>query len=300
MTTNSKIINPKNWVITDIFISNDKSLIYNVLPLITETTSEEDKLSYKDKKWILKVTEDVNEIDQIYNLKMYNNNLCIKIDKNSLFVNEKTKENYYAMEKYDDNIQNNFRYAQENFMKLGKYVIDFFHWLHVEEEQIHGDIKANNIVFKASYNDNPFKIIDYENIKSPDVKYICNETHNDNYYYYYLGCEYNKPYHSYRMDLQAFGYVLYSIAASDSYYYMFEWQLKACKYYQMKEIFNSFAYLDNIKKKYSPNHRLENSKYKDIINKYFDIIKNQEWNQDPNIDVYNKLKELFKDVGCSV
>jgi hypothetical protein len=38
---------------------------------------------------------------------------------------------------------------------------------------------------------------------------------------------------------------------------------------------------------------LENSKYKDIISKYFDIIKNQEWDKDPNIDVYNKLKELF-------
>ena len=86
MTTNSQIINPKNWVITDIFISNDKSFIYNVLPLINETSSEEDKLFHKDKKWILKVTEDVNEIDQIYNLKMYNNNLCIKIDKNHLGV----------------------------------------------------------------------------------------------------------------------------------------------------------------------------------------------------------------------
>jgi hypothetical protein len=176
MSSNSKIINPKNWIITDIFISNDKSHIYNVLPIINESTSEEDKLFLHDKKWILKFTDDINEIDQIYNLKIYNNNLCIKIDKNSLYANEKTKENYYVMEKYDDNILNNFRYAQDNFMKLGKYVIDFFHWLHIEENQIHGDIKSNNIVFKQSYKDNPFKIIDYENIKSPDVKYICNET----------------------------------------------------------------------------------------------------------------------------
>jgi hypothetical protein len=221
MSSNSKIINPKNWIITDIFISNDKSLIYNVLPIINESTSEEDKLFLHDKKWVLKFTDDLNEIDQIYNLKIYDNNLCIKIDKNSLYANEKTKENYYVMEKYDDNILNNFRYAQDNFMKLGKYVIDFFHWLHIEENQIHGDIKPNNIVFKQSYKDNPFKIIDYENIKSPDIKYICNETHRDNYYYYFLGCEYNKPYHSYRMDLQAFGQVLYSIAVSDKYYYMF-------------------------------------------------------------------------------
>jgi hypothetical protein len=179
---------------------------------------------------------------------------------------------------------------------IGKYIVDFFHWLHLEKKKVHGDIKSSNIVVKYLNCDNPFKIIDYETITNQDLTRLCNELHRDNYYYYHLGCHYNKPYLSFRMDLQSFGQILHSIAASVDYYYTFDWQKRSSDYYHSKYHLrsrNDFNLLDNNKINYRKDHRIKNNKYKDIILKYFEIIENQGWEDEPNIKVYEQLKELF-------
>jgi len=295
-----QIINPKDWILSTIFVRNDKSLLYNVLPIIDEYTLEEDKIILRSKKWILKLSDYPEELEVIKSLKLYENNLCIVIDKDNLYCNDKTKRYYYIMEKYDNNLYDNYQYAKDNLMKLGRYMINFFEWLHVENKLVHGDIKPNNIVFKVSNENSPFKVIDYENIRTQTNKYICNELNNDNYYYYHLGCEYNKPYNSYRMDLQSFGYILYSIAASNDSYFRFDWQKKAIEYYERQKNYNSYYALEINKSHYGKGEGLENSKYKDIVLKYFDVIKNQDWEEDPNIEVYKELKELFTEVQNTI
>jgi serine/threonine protein kinase len=292
MNSNSNIINPKDWILTDIFIKNDKSFLYNVLPIINENTSEEDKKILNNNKWVLKIIDDAYELNIINELKLYDNELIINIKKDSFHYDKKNNMFWYIMEKYDGNIYNNYLFAQLNLIKLGNYMIKFFKYLHLDNKHIHGDIKPNNIVYSCSNKDYPFKIIDYESTRKISRKFLCNEYHNDNYYFYYIGCEYNKPFYSYRMDLESFGCILYSIAVSDTIYYLSNWQLEAIRCYDHKKP-NQFYYLHNMRKLYNKENKLENNQYKNIILKYFNIIKKQEWFEEPNQDVYKELEELF-------
>lgn len=293
MLSNQHVINPKNWILVKTLIKNEKSLIYNILPIIDKNSSEEYQTFLSNKKWILKVTDDPYEIHIIEYLKMYDNELCIKIDKTSLFRDDKTKINWYVMEKYDNNIYADIKFAKKNLMKLGDYMCKFLRWLHIENHNIHGDIKANNIVFDNSNKDYPFKIIDYESIRPPSKKLLCDESHYENCYFYYLGCDYNKPYYSYRMDLEAFGRILFSLEVSDDYYQLSEWQTEAIKCYDLK-MYNSFFRLALLKQAENKEAELEYSIHKNTILKYFNIIRNQDWFDEPNVEVYDELEKLFK------
>ena len=76
MNSNLNIINPKDWILVDEFIKNEKSLLYNVLPLI-EKMSNEEKEFLNNKNWVLKLIDDPYELDIISELKLYNNDLFI-------------------------------------------------------------------------------------------------------------------------------------------------------------------------------------------------------------------------------
>ena len=293
MNSNKSIINLKDWILLDLIFKNYKSFIYNIIPKKNDTLSEEDKKFLYKNKWVLKIADDPREINAITSLELYNNNLCIKIYKNSLHYDSLNKQSWYIMEKYENTIYNNFKYGQDNLIKLGKYMIEFFEWLHIENEKIHGDIKSNNIMFKSSYNDNPFKLIDYEFIDNQNIHLLCNEDEKNSYYYYHIGCEYNKPYFSFRMDLEAFGYVLHSMALSKESYYLLEWQDRALEYYESKKFTNEYIDLNFIRNSCKIEDTLKNNKYKDIIIKYFDIIKKQDWFENPCIEVYKDLKKIF-------
>ena len=291
MNSNLNIINPKDWILVHEFIKNEKSLLYNVLP-INENFSDEEKTFLNSKNWVLKLIDDPHELDIITQLKLYNNDLFLKIIDNSLYYNYDNKYYWYIMEKYDDNIYNNFLFAQINLIQLGNYMIKFFKYLHVDKKYIHGDIKPNNIVCSYSNKDYPFKIIDFESTRTQSNKMLCNESHNDNYYFYYIGCDYNKPFYSYRMDLEAFGCILYSIAISEYKYYLSNWQKEAIRSYDNK-IPNQFYNLVSMKKLYNKENKLKNNEYENIINKYFNIIEKQDWFADTNIKVYEELEKLF-------
>jgi hypothetical protein len=66
------------------------------------------------------------------------------------------------------------------------------------------------------------------------------------YYYFGLGCISDKPFMSYRMDLQAFGYLLWSLSLSIDSYHRFNWQMKAFTYYDNNKITSEFYDLENI------------------------------------------------------
>ena len=134
MDSNSHLINPKNWVITDLIFNNDRTFIYNVIPFFDKDTPEEYKKYVNECSWILKLTTDTDEINIIYAMEICNNNLCIKIDKNSLYYERKINRSWYVMEKYDNHISTDYYFTQNHIIELGKYVIDFFHWLHLEKK----------------------------------------------------------------------------------------------------------------------------------------------------------------------
>lgn len=284
---NNLIKTTKHWILLDKIIDTPNSKLYNVSPIIDENTPEEDRKDLSSRKWIVKFSPDNVENTIIESLKLYDNNLCIKIPKNILFRNNGSVDNnWYTMEKYETTITQNYIFARKKIKQLGLYMIKFFEWLHVKENKIHGDIKPTNIMINKKNKENPFIIIDYETIGIPDLRYKCTDNDYINYYYFYIGCDYDKPYFSYRMDLQALGYILYALVLSIDEYHIFPWQELSHNYYLAKSTKNFFG--DLIKLRPS-NIKIENI----LINKYFEIINEQGWESAPNPEVYNKLKELF-------
>lgn len=291
MNSSNNLKNIKNWIILDKFIQSPNSIIYNIRPIIDNTVSAEDEKDLLSSQWVIKVSPDNVENSIVEELKLYENELFIKMPKNNIYRNnESIENNWYIMEKCDSCIGKNYIFARKNIFELGNYVINFFEWLHIEKNKIYGDIKPNNIMINKKRK-NPFVIIDYETILTPDLRYICDEKSYNNYYYFYIGCEYGKPFFSYRMDLESFGYILYALVLSTDSYYVFNWQKTAFTFYNNKIKDNLFGELI-IQKEYT-NVIIPNLIHKELINNYFEIIKEQKWEGPPNKEVYNKLKELF-------
>jgi len=292
MNSSNLIKNAKNWILLDKLIQSPNSVIYNIAPIIDENTPEEDIKDLTSTKWIVKISEDNVENLVVEELKLYENDLFVKIPKNINFRNNGLlQNNWYTMERLDSSIGENYIFARKKIYELRKYMMNFFEWLHIKENKIYGDIKVNNIMINKKGTKSQFVIIDYETISTPDLRYICDEKSFNNYYYFYIGCDFGKPYFSYRMDLQAFGHILLALVLSTDNYHVFEWQNSAYSLYKTKTQLNYFQNL--IKEKENTSIVISNPKHKVLIDKYFEIIKEQEWYASPNVEVYNKLKDLF-------
>ena len=193
------------WKIENAIEKKSDSAIYNVIPSHLEDKS----IELYENDWVMKITDYNDEIRVIENLKIYENPFACKMP-----INYENRHGFYknyfwfVLEKYDDNLLNNFLFGKQNLDLLILNIIDFIEWLHIEKKQIHGDIKAANIVIKKHSIDKPFCLIDYESIQEPNLTKICKNNLPNGYYYYGLGCNPNKSYLSYRMDLEAFGLIL--------------------------------------------------------------------------------------------
>jgi serine/threonine protein kinase len=288
----------KKWNIKKVLVKNNKTYIYDVEPILDleDNKNEEIKKDILSTKWVLKYTSNwYRELRIINELKLYeDNDLFIRMPQEITFRGEILPNfSYFTMEKYDLPLRNDYMFAKKNLKNLGKYLIDVLSYLHLKLNKVHGDIKCDNILIKYSKSQ-PFILMDYECIKEPD-EITCDAELPEGYYYYYLGCYFDKPPFSYRNDLQTIGYLFYSLALStDKEYVITSWQSYAMDFYNENLKKNDFEFLETIRKNDVVKENLINNEYKNMIVSYFDIIEKQDWYGKPNPEVYEKLQNLFK------
>ena len=281
-----------NWEIIELIWNKYKTQIYEV----ENINIKNDKI-----KWVMKISNNSGEIDIINKLNLYKEPNIISMpildeDRYGKYNNEF----WCVMEKYDGDVYDFQQYCWKNINKLGLYLINFLEWLHIKKHKIHGDIKIHNIVVSITDSIiNNFSIIDFENMSEPYSQVYCSEDLPDDSYYYSIGCQLNKNYFSYRMDLQSVGYILcYLLEAEeehnnllDDLYYdsvrYIDWKNIAVKYYKSNTKYNYFNEIEIIRDKHTKN-------MPKIIKNYFNIIEKLDWEcLVPNSEIYIELKKLF-------
>jgi len=290
------------WRIMDIIYDHNQTLILNVVLDGISPDKLVKMLNYKTE-WIMKIRNDLDESEYYMKNELDKCKYALDIPKEDIFfkgkfkiINEHNKYTTYywsTYEKYTEDIGKNYIYAKKRWKELLTCVIEFLRYIH-KKKIIHGDLKARNILYENG--SNIFKVCDYESLMSPNVDDICNKSSYNGFYYYSLGCQKDESYYSYRMDLEAFGYILWAIfLSSDVDEYIFDWQEAAFDLYKKKIKNNSsdvytnyYKYLDDIKKKSC------SSKIFPIIDKYFQIISVIDWKStDPPDDcIYDQILEL--------
>ena len=271
------------WKIKNAIEQKSDTAIYNVIPCPLEDKS----IELYENDWVMKITNYDSEIKVIESLKLYESPFACKMPSNYQNRHGFYKKNsWFILEKYDDNLINYFMFGKQNINLLILNIIDFIEWLHIEKNHIHGDIKAGNIVVKQNSINKPFCLIDYESVQEPDVTIICKDNLPNGYYYHSLGCNINESYLSYRMDLEAFGMLLWELTLSEEKYYSFDWQKSAHHYYNNHEKNNYFFYIDKTRE-------LNIKPKNNLITKYYEIIDKLKWNETkPNPDIYKNIKNL--------
>ena len=230
----------------------------------------------------MKVTDDYNEYNNIIKYGINNFEYGINIPNDKFFSHGKIKlhnkmYSWLVMEEYcfDCSIKRNYLFDEKNFLHS---VIKFLKYIHIDHKVVHSDIKLKNILYK----NNQYRVCDFETLNPPTNKYLCDSSNPDNYYYYLYGCEYQKPVFSYRFDLQAVGYMLWSIHND---YKQFEFQNIAQKYYEKRYTIDLFDELEKMKK---------TCKIPEKIKKYFDIVSKVDWYslEPPSGEIYDEILNL--------
>jgi serine/threonine protein kinase len=288
MLTNKTQINC--WKIKDKIYERKHVNIYTVDPIINDDMTDDIKNEITSKKWVLKYfNNNPEEVMIIESFKLYETEFCIPMPLTKRHRCGLYKGKYwYIMEKYESSLAHNIKFAKENINVLVLNILNFLEWLHIEKKCVHGDIKENNILINKENNKNPFCITDYETIGKIET-FPCYENLPYGYYYYTYGCDYDKPYYSYRADLQAFGYILLSLLNSTTEFKIYNWQKVAITRYENNCKINYFEELEAIKQL-----EMLEVKIPDVLTKYFDIISNVNWDDKyKNPEIYVKLKNLI-------
>ena len=281
------------WKITKSITGHNGAYIYEVCTTITDYDIISTKL-YGKSIWVMKLKdiqfEDESKIITKYNLSSCPYTLVTPNDE-TLFSGRYNKHDWYIIELYTSDILRNIKFAKDNFSDLLISICNFLKFLHRERCVVHGDIKLQNVLYKEDVNI-LFKVCDYETVKKPDLSTICREAGYDGYYYYSLGCHPDKSYNSYRMDLEGFGIILWSVMSrQDDVKTKLEFQQKSWYYYENKIREDKYENLDILKEKDKEN-------MPEIIKKYFEIISVVDWELQipPNISVYNKINNLILNI----
>ena len=281
------------WKITKFISGHNGGYIYEVCTTITDYNIIGKKL-YGRSLWAMKL-KDIRFDDEgqiIIKHNLFNCEYILNIPNDEILYNGRYGNyDWYVIELYTDDIGKNIKFVKDNFSKLLISMCNFLKFLHRERCLVHGDIKLQNVLFKEGANI-LFKICDYETIKKPNLSTICREAGYDGYYYYSLGCYPDKSYNTYRMDLEAFGIILWSVMSSeDGVKKKLEFQQKSWSYYENKIKDDKYEHLDILKEKDKEN-------MPEIIKKYFEIISFVDWELQipPNISVYNKINNLILNI----
>lgn len=241
--------------------------------------------------WMMKIIDiknDNSEIDIIkkYQLHTVSNTVIVQIDQLYLTGKNNSYE-WFVMEKCNGDIYKYIKTAYQNWDILLECICNFLKDLHQKKKLIHGDLKLKNILYKAS--DNTFKVCDYESCDTPDLEVNCNMNGSIGYYYYHIGAIPNEPIFSYKMDLLAFGVILWSVYCNLSLIdnKVFKWQRYAIEYYEKKCKYDNYAKLEELKRlEFMPK----------MIQEYFEIISKIDHKllNPPSDDIYNDILNLKK------
>lgn len=278
------------WILKKNIYNKNGTLIYDIEYNQNSVLTPEIISELDNNEWLMKMSCNSTCKDEIEVINELNFGECpfsIKFPKLDYYKSGKLdKYNWLVVEKYEGVMRKDYDYCLVQIKNLGFQIISFLEWLHVSKEKIHGDIKSDNIVFKKK--DNSFRLIDFESVSLPSDE-LCYKSLPNGYYYYGLGCEYDKPPFSFRMDLQAFGYILWDLILIKTNFKDFCWQKKTFNYYNKQKTINYFHLLEKEKKQ----NMLEVEK-PEIIKKYFSIIENYSWFEEyANPEIYINLKKLF-------
>ena len=287
------------WSLGKTFYDKNDVIIAEVYPKIDYGLSPNELDELHNNKWVIKIMSGdrfyINELGKMESIDIYDFEHSIKFPSNKKYRNgRQDKISWYVMELLPYKLENSCFSIKKNISEFVNEIINFLEWLHVEKNRVHGDLKSDNIV--GNIFTNKYKIIDYENItKISDI--ICKNDLPNGYYYYSNGCEVDKPYYSYRCDLQVIGYILWNITRNEfNSFELFLWQKKGLRRY-MKEIeYDDFEHLEELKK------IDENEQVKpDYIKQYFEIISEVDWYEtNPKKETYQRLRDVFKDVQLEV
>lgn len=265
------------WKIKNIINYAHDTVIAEVELLYYDINIIKDKL-HNINEWVIKIRENTYYASEDSKILKYKINECqnsIKIPNDEeYFHGSDNNYNWFAMDKHKSTINcvNNIDYKL-----LTKCVISFLKDLHCKKKLIHGDIKIINIL----QDDDNFVVCDFESVNPVSNIEICNFIDYSHYYYYGLGCEYKKPFYSYRMDLQAFGFILGNILSKKRY----KFQIISDYYYEKKSRKNVNEYLE-----YNKIH----DNYPDLVKEYFKLISEIDWfnTNPPNEEIYDNIIEL--------
>ena len=110
------------WKIENAIEEKSDSAIYNVIP----STLEDKSIELYENDWVMKITNYDSEIKVIESLKLYENPFACKMPSNYQNRHGFYKKNsWFVLEKYDDNLFNNFRFGKQNLNLLILNIIDF-------------------------------------------------------------------------------------------------------------------------------------------------------------------------------
>ncbi len=287
------------WCLGNKMYDKNEVTIIQVFPKILPELSIDEIDDLQKTKWAIKImTGDrfyINEIGKMESLDLFNFEHSIKFPLSPCYRSGREgKISWYVMELLPNKIEHSSFSIKKNISIFVNQIINFLEWLHVEKNKVHGDLKSDNIV--SNIFTNKYKIIDFENI-TRIKETTCEEDLPNGYYYYSQGCDYDKPYYSYRCDLQIFGYILWNIVRDEhNEYHLLEWQHKATRRYVKELEKNEFYYIQKVK-----DLEEQTTEKPDCIKKYFEIISQLDWNeQTPKKELYQEIRDLFKDVHLQV
>lgn len=289
MIKNGDIIGP--WKVNKEIskISSDRG-VYEVSTYQIDVSDLLEKLN-GISVWSMKIVNTKMSNSEIEVIKKYQlhgvpNSVIMPIDE--LYISGRYNNNYewYIMEKCNGDIHKYIKSAYQNWDVLLECVCNFLKNLHQKKKLIHGDLKLKNILYKAS--DNTFKVCDYESCDIPDLETTCINNDSIGYYYYYIGAIPNEPILSYKMDLLAFGTILWAVYCNESLENkIFRWQQHAINYYETRCKYNYYEKLEELKSlEFMPK----------IIEEYFKIVSRVHpfVNAPPSDDIYDDIINLKK------
>jgi hypothetical protein len=280
----------KYWELEKTIYSVTDCHIIIVKPFIIPELSKTDVEDLNSKKWVVKIISNKrfkqNELGRINSYEVYNSKYSVKFPKNEHYRSGRyDKWSWYVIEYLPDYIKSSNEVIKKNIGTFVTDITNFLEWLHIEKNKIHGDIKAANIICDISKN--MYRLIDFEHLDNVHELLCINDLPNG-YYYFAFGCDFNKPFNSYRNDLEAFGYIIWTILEStDNIYKLFDWQEKAIFYYTENSTTNNVTYLEDLKKNHSMNTP-------EIMKEYFGVISQLDWNEkNPSKEIYEKIRNIF-------
>jgi len=240
--------------------------------------------------WIMKI-KCISFYEEISGIEKYLTGCenAVSIPKNITWhgIDEDRQFRWYVMQQYDGDISKKCLFTKKYIQIFLKDVVNFLKHIHLQGA-VHGDIKMKNILYTENFV--KFYVCDYEFLSAVANNRKNNEKYLNyiDYYYSYLGIPSGKPKFSYKADLTAFGYILWSIFISEKDTdTQFKWQQRAINLYNLKE---ESDYLSEIDKE-------RDNACKEMpvaIRKYFTFLEKLSWaNETPPEGIfYDELGEL--------